>query len=186
MKAPPIAAVTIVLVAFAGCAAPVTDLTGRFQENEFRWAGEPGTAVLRGQAFVRTNAGEVKPCAGLEVYLVPETGYTRAVSVAREEGATNFAPHPPAYQKYRRATIGDAQGNFEFTALPAGTWYVGCNLYWTTNCSLWGCVYSGALLERKVTTKPGEALKVVVTPDTVPREKQDVPAKRCVTFPFWC
>lgn len=62
-----------------GCATPPVDLTRTFNEDDFRWAGVPGTATLTGQAFARTNGGDVRACAGLEIYLVPVTPYNMPV-----------------------------------------------------------------------------------------------------------
>ena len=131
-----------------GCANPPVDLTRTFEEGDFRWAEGPGMATLTGQAFARTNGGEVRACAGLEIYLVPVTPYTKAISKAIQDGNRRFVPHPPAYLKYRRSTLGDVSGGFEFRELPAGQWYVGCQLSIMTSCSGWSCNYDTARIER--------------------------------------
>lgn len=182
---------TLVAVAMlcgtTGCAAPTKDLTAAFDEKEFVWSLSPGTAAVRGQAFAKTYGGDVKPCAGNEIVLVPETTYTREVGIAIQDGYRNITAPPPAYSKYRRTTIGDVMGNFEFTGLPAGSWYVSCRVSWAAACSgLGGCQWTGAWIERKISLKDGEQLKVIVTPDTVPREKPDAPVKKCPSFPWIC
>lgn len=176
----------LLLIVLSGCAQPVKDLTGLFNEQDFQWSSAAGTASLRGQAFARTNSGDVKPCAGLEIYLVPETTYTRSIVIALEDGYRRFAPNPPAFAKYRRATLGDATGGFRFERLPPGKWYVGCDLSWMTSCSGFSCTWTGARIERKVELTAGETLEVVVTPDTVPKERPERPMKKCPNFPWWC
>lgn len=156
---------TAALAALGGCATP-QDFNGLFNEQEFAWSAKEGTAMLRGQAFARTMSGEVKYCAGVEIYLVPVTAYTRAIGAAIQDGKRNFAPSPDAYRRYRRTTVGDGTGNFEFAKLPAGSWYVGCNLVWHVPTN-WGLQQTGAVVERRVDLKEGQTERVVVTPDTM-------------------
>lgn len=150
----------------AGCSSTV-DLSEHFHEEDFAWSTKAGTAKLTGQAFVKTMGGDVKYCAGNEVYLVPGTRYADALTNMPKR-ANSRVKHPEGYAKYRRTTIGDGMGNFEFTNLPAGRWYVGCVVAWVYDAGMYTGT-TGALAEAMVTLAEGESKRVVVTPSTMPQ-----------------
>lgn len=179
----------------AGCATPMKDLSPAFNERDFRWSAKPGTARLTGQAFARTLGGDVKSCAGLPVYLAPVTPYTDAINDALNDGYKNFAPHPPQYGAYVRKSMADVMGGFEFAGLPAGTWYVECDLSYMVASNAYGGQWTGARVSRKVTIADGAVERVVVTPDTVERTgggqgpvpvKPNFPAPKGLDCRLWC
>ena len=182
------AGVVAVLLASGGCAT-THDFSGLFDEREFAWSAKEGAATLQGQAFARTMSGDVKYCAGVEIYLVPVTAYTRAIAAALQDGKRHFAPQPEAYKRYRRTTVGDGMGSFEFNKLPAGSWYVGCDLVWHVPTQL-GLQATGAIVERRVDLKEGQIVRVVVTPDTMsvdaPGTALPASQKRPCANALWC
>jgi len=96
-----------------------------YSEADFApWSGS-GPATLRGQAFLRTVGGDVKTCAGQDVYLVPGNSYDNEAMLSHGHAVLD-----PAAFHYWRKSICDAQGNFTFTGLPARRWYVGATVKW--------------------------------------------------------
>lgn len=107
---------------------------------------------------MRTQGGDVKLGAGCTIDLMPATRHT----ISRFDLAINsafLAPRDPRLQKHVRSTIGDAQGNFSFSGLPAGEYILSCNIHWliTANES------SGGQALARVKVKDGETVKVVLT-----------------------
>lgn len=166
-KAWVLCAAVVAACELSGCAVPMKDLSGAFRESDFSWANAPGTARIVGQAFARTNAGDVKSCAGLPVYLAPATRYTDAINDAMNDGYTRFTQHPREYEKYIRRTVADVVGGFEFAGLPAGAWYVECDLSYMISANGYGGTWTGARVSRRVTVAEGAVEKVMVTPTTV-------------------
>lgn len=174
----------LALVALAGCQSPPYDASPYFNEAEFKWAIQPGTSTLKGQAFVRTNGGDVKACAATEIYLVPQTAYTNEIARAQRAGIVRFADNPVPYARYRRSVIGGANGDFEFTGLPAGRWYVGCYLSWMTTCTGWSCQWAHYHLEEEVTTQERSVTSVLVT--GMANRPAAAPTPKACSTPLWC
>lgn len=143
--------------ALAACVgiAPTQDA---FRESDFVWSAKKGTASVSGQAFLRTVGGEVKFCAGREIVLVPDTPYAEALAAANRDGLRG-QEHPPAYMKYRRTTVGDGFGNFEFRDLPAGKWMVQCLLTWAVS----PYQDTGGFAEARFSLSEGESKRVIAT-----------------------
>jgi hypothetical protein len=62
-----------------GCVKPPpqVEVQAKFDEEEIKRYGEPGTSGVTGQAFLRKQGGGVVTCAGSDVFLVPATPYYR-------------------------------------------------------------------------------------------------------------
>lgn len=93
---------------------------------------KPGTATVTGQAFMTTVGGDVKLCAGQPAFLDPVT----AVSTlwwSRGPKYNVAAPPPtsiPEFKAARRVATCDAQGNFKFDKVPAGSYYLSTFVTW--------------------------------------------------------
>jgi hypothetical protein len=125
---------------------------------------KPGTGAINGQAFMRTRGGEAKTAAGLEVRLFPATPYF----LERYEAwglSGNIQPDiPPEALVFRRVTICDAGGNFDFSKLPQGEYALWCNIKWLVSLGPYGVEnYSGGVVKGKVTVREGETTKVLLT-----------------------
>lgn len=130
-----------------------------FNEADFRPYDWPGTAVIRGHAFVRTESGRKENAAGLNVYLVPLTPYTaeRANIMAAENDP---APPDPRLARYVRTDLADNGGAFEFTGLPAGSYVVYCEIsWWRRHLGASGDYY----VVGRATVADGERKHLVVT-----------------------
>ncbi len=99
--------------------------------------------------------------AGNTVELIPSTPYTRE-RFGYALADFKVDPRHPDMNKYVRTTIADAQGNFEFTNIPAGDYVVACLIQWELPSSFIP-QYTGAQAIKFVTVKDGEEKKIVLT-----------------------
>ncbi|WP_225782643.1 hypothetical protein [Xenophilus sp. Marseille-Q4582] len=165
------------LVGLAGCAAPTrtVDMGGQFDEEAARAALEPGAGKIQGNALLRQVGGGVVTCAGNRVDLHPATGYARkwfAAFFGNEGGGyrsvhetpiIKFVNTSPAFSTLGKAGHCDAQGNFEFTQVKDGDWYVITNVQWNV-MTRYGAEPQGGTLARQVTVKDGQSVRVVLAP----------------------
>ena len=121
---------------YAGCSArqPVRKSTPAFvkMQTEFdyseheRYAKSGGNGIY-GQAFLAQQENGVVTCAGNRVLLLPATSYFREMFwhmiVAGSEPEPPETPYPSLKSMIRRTEC-DAQGNFSFSEIPDGTWFV--------------------------------------------------------------
>lgn len=159
-----IIAAVIALVLAAGCIPP-TVAKRRIAFDELSYAGYDavGTATIKGQAFLKTRGGEVKFAAGGKVYCNPVTSYsTEWYHRGVIDGETLETPDPRA-EKYYRETQADAFGNFEFTSLPAGSYYLAAPIYWEVPFGRYGTDTTGATAGARVKVEAGETKKVILT-----------------------
>jgi hypothetical protein len=170
----------IAFLSLTGCAGfavePRVDLTPTlppFVEAEHQLYAKMGTASIKGEAFLRTRNGGVQKGAGCKVYLIPATVYGQAFwdEFVSRESMLRFVRQPlpavdPKFRELVKTTTADSDGRFEFAAIPAGEYIVGCGI-------IWEVVKYGARMDRphlsptgtlasdKFTLKDGEDKKVV-------------------------
>lgn len=133
-----------------------------FDEAEFTHFADTGTSSVTGQAFLKTRGGEVRLGAGNTVQLIPVTSYTTELRTRVTLEGERVGPVDPRIQKYRRTTVADGNGNFEFHNLPAGEYYLACSITWEVP-SQYGLQQTGGVAYGTVKVGVGEAVKVVVT-----------------------
>ena len=115
----------------AGCIAPAkpTPRTAPFVEAEYHRYTLAGTGILKGQAFLTQRGGGVVKGAGRTVYLEPATSIGNETFNALRFGR-NIEPLDGQPRDFVRSTNADADGNFEFTGVPEGSYFVYCNITW--------------------------------------------------------
>lgn len=142
--------------------------------SEVAWSKARGRNTITGQAILRTRGGDVKSCAGLEASLIPYSPYSAeriAVTYgAGEEGFGGrerrpFTPDPAAYHNTIRRTICDAQGNFRFSNLPDGRYFVLVEVSWD---AVQGGYYpylaqQGGTMMSRVDLRDGEERQLLLT-----------------------
>jgi hypothetical protein len=133
--------------------------TTSFDDSVFDWSIKKGTGSIEGQAFLKTQGGDVKLAAGNEAVLVPVNDYTTELFEAAMLGIFQNLDTDPRYSQYRRVTIVDAQGNFTFSDLPSGEWYVMSTVVW--KAARYGV--EGGVVGKLVLVYPDRATKVIVT-----------------------
>lgn len=118
----------LILLGVVGCAATYVMKTP-FHEQDFADFTQTGTSYISGQAFLTTQGGEVKYGAGRTVRLIPLTKYT--VELDSVDGDSRMRPPPGVnLDQFVRKTIGDGSGNFAFSQVPAGDYFLECPIYW--------------------------------------------------------
>jgi hypothetical protein len=123
-------------LAYAGCSArkpveesapPFVKTQTKFDYSEHEPYAKPGENGITGQAFLSQQGGSVVTCAGKRVLLLPATSYFREVFwhmiIARSEPEPLSNPYPSLKGMIRRTQC-DAEGNFSFSEIPDGTWFI--------------------------------------------------------------
>lgn len=164
---------TLLPVLLAGCATvqPV-GLATTFDPAEVAWFNAPGTNAIRGNAVLRTVGGAIKTCAGLDANLVPVSTYAaerfRKMYGDRDSGllsatsGLSFAATDPRYAAASRTTVCNSEGNFAFSELPDGDYYVTAKVIWGVP-GRYITSYQGGYVMQRVTLKGGETKEIVLT-----------------------
>ncbi|MCL1524579.1 prealbumin-like fold domain-containing protein [Xanthomonas nasturtii] len=149
-------------------------LTTLFSPQEVAWFTTTGMGSVTGQAFFQTRGGQPRTCAGLEVSLQPHSTYGDERLTAIYGNATGgytpalasrvqFTPDDLDYQQVRKTSICDAQGNFSFTGLPAGKYFLVAAVVWTVPGQEFAPPQGGPLM-KSFTLADGETKRVILTP----------------------
>lgn len=144
-----------------GCATTPPPINTQFDEAAFRWSQEKGTAKIVGQAFLKTRAGDVKYGAGNTIRLLPVNDYTTEVRRRGTIAGERILPDP-RMEQYVISAVADGSGNFEFTDVPAGNWYISALITWEVPTSN-GLRKTGGVAYATVTVRDGEVKKAIVT-----------------------
>jgi hypothetical protein len=147
----------VAALALGGCVREYTIQTP-YDPAAAEWSTKDGDATIKGQAFLKTRGGDVKTCAGNKVTLIPSTARQDEIARAIDAGYNKLIGSVPGGGLDWRNTRCDAQGNFVFTKLPAGTWWVEAVVRWEAADSI-----QGGGVREKVTTRPGDTADVIVT-----------------------
>ena len=124
-------------LAYAGCSArqgpgrqvapSFVQMQTKFDYSEHEPYAKSGENGISGQAFLTRQGDSVVTCAGNRVLLLPATSYFREMFwhmiVAGSEPKPPETPYPGLKSMIRRTEC-DAQGNFSFSEIPDGTWFV--------------------------------------------------------------
>jgi len=154
----------VAILALAGCmtSAPTANPKAAFDPADFAPYGKTGTAEVHGQAFLKTKGGAVKVGAGQTVTLIPATDFMKEVRALRDKGYQVPAMTKEvadSINQYCRKTVADAQGNFEFTGVPAGEYLIEVNITWLVTAYR----STGGLVSKLITVKDGEKQKILLT-----------------------
>lgn len=144
----------ILLATPAACAPPASHrLVAVYSAADHAAFMAKGEASIEGQGFIRKANGHLTRCAGGTVYLLPMTPYfaewidafRRGLAVA--DARQLEREHAGAVRKAQC----DVEGNFTFTDLPAGKWYLGTRIIWHAS----GTVQGGTLVREIETPVKG-------------------------------
>jgi hypothetical protein len=148
------------ILLMTGCATIPSPRYAPFEESDLIAYSGSGDSTIIGQAFLKTRGGDVKYGAGNEVVLVPVTPYTQEIHDRVIINNERLEPPDQRYYKYRRTTIADGQGNFEFKNIPAGKYFLSCIIKWEVGGRY--TYTTGGTAHAGVSIKPGETIKVVL------------------------
>jgi hypothetical protein len=120
--------IPVILIALAGCMhrgykheAPV--------DEELNLPTGTAPATIAGDVRVKTRAGELRTASDATVYLVPATPYsTEWFQHYVVKGDKIDGKDPRSFLSTRAALV-DSEGHFEFRSVPAGTYYLVCNVH---------------------------------------------------------
>lgn len=145
-----------------GCASRTVQISRSFQESEFIPYQKQGDGSINGQVFLKTRGGEIKYGAGNTVTLIPDTPYTREIwnYMSRDELLVGIDGR---WLNYVKETTADANGNFEFKNLPAGSYFLKCPVFWEVPNSSYGLTTTGSVVKKSIKLSNGEAIKIVLT-----------------------
>lgn len=152
--------------------APLSDSAFPFSADEVAWAAVGGQNTIVGHAVLRTVGGDAKTCAGLPAQLVPFSRYGEERIKIRygstEKGyfdartARPMQPPKREYEQIIRATICDANGQFKFTNLADGIYFLNSQVTWGVPTRYFTRIEGGGMMLR-VEVKGGETKEVILT-----------------------
>lgn len=159
----------------AGCAtAPSAPahISTPFRAADYAWFSAKGNNTISGNAVMRTVGGEVRTCAAFPVGLVPGGAYTRERMMIvygssdrgyRPAGSrVQFGNDEPQYLALLKEATCDSQGNFTFTDLPDGEYFVIAQVIWGVPMRYHTEAQGGTIMQR-VELRGGETERVVLS-----------------------
>ena len=152
----------VVPLLIVACVKPVA-LKSPFKEPDFSAATE-GTATISGQAFLRTQGGDVKYGAGYVVKFFPATPYFEEwfdnhVVLGLPIAPDDITKIDNLYINYGATTTADSAGNFGPIKVTPGKYLIWCHISWLVT----QYQRSGGYAYAKVTVNDGQNVRVVVT-----------------------
>lgn len=168
------------LTGLAGCVTmqPKTveyKITSEFNSEFARNQIANGSGEINGTAFLRQKGGGVVTCAGGNVYLFPVTDYASdrvfhlygGVPSINNVVSQNmrtvqnrkplFVPDPPEYKEYSKTTKCDANGEFKFSQVKDGEYFINTSVVWQVQ------TYQGGLLLARTKVENGKSPRIIMT-----------------------
>ena len=155
----------VAAVTLSAC-VPATPRISRmpFPEQEYKALPKVGTAIVRGQAFLKTRGGDVKTAAGSEVFLNPVTSYS--LEWYELSYLTNRLANAadPRLWEYVPKQIADGSGRFTFKNVAPGEYFVTSKITWEAATGYQGALQlQGGVVSKRVSVKDGDDIEVIVT-----------------------
>jgi len=120
-----------VLLLLAACEQKIIRPTVPFDQVEIERALKPGNYTISGQAFAKTQSGNVKYGAGNTITLLPLTAYIKQVfALQGQKDAFTHVEVDKRILDYARKTTADAEGRFKFSNLSPGEYYIETTISW--------------------------------------------------------
>lgn len=156
------------LVVLTGCAATTRPIIQRipFPVEEYAILPIKGTAIVKGQAFLKTRGGDVKTAAGNEVLLNPVTSYSNQWYEQHYLRGNNLDPGEAdkRLRNYIQKTTADAEGRFIFKDVPKGNYYLTTTVIWEAPTGYGGSLMpQGGLVVKEISINDGEELNIILT-----------------------
>lgn len=169
-----------VLLGLSGCVTMQPEviqykITSTFDSEFAKNQIANGLGEINGTAFLRQQGGGVVTCAAQDVHLIPITDYTvdrvsqlyggaPALNQVASQNIQNmrkrypvFIPDPPEYKEYSRITKCDANGEFQFTQVKDGEYYINTSVFWKVQ------TYQGGTLITRVKVENGKVPRIIMT-----------------------
>lgn len=144
------------------CAQQPLALESRFNADEVSWILEPGTATLRGSAYLKLADGSYRGCGDFHVELLPSAAYAderiyltygnnSEGQILMAENPPKFTPDAEQYHELNLSTECDDKHRFIFHDVPAGEYYLIAFIIWSEGEAL-----AGGGVMQKVSIAEGE------------------------------
>lgn len=136
----------------------------KFPEHGYKGLEKSGTAIVKGQAFLKTRGGDVKLAAGNEIFLNPVTSYSNEwYEKAYIQGKPLADPDPRLWD-YVVKTVADGNGRFSFKNVPAGQYYVTTVITWEAATGYRGSLQvQGGAVTKRIAVKDGDEIELILT-----------------------
>jgi hypothetical protein len=123
--------VTLLILLVSGCEQTILKPTVPFNPQEMKNALRAGNSAIVGQAFAKTQGGDVKYGAGNTILLIPLTSYVeQALVLNNKAGAFTKVDLDPRIVDYSKSVVADGTGHFKFTHLAPGRYYIETDIKW--------------------------------------------------------
>lgn len=161
--------VSMLALVLAGCAIPMNQPPPPlprmpFPEAEYQALPKVGTAVVKGQAFLKTRGGDVKVAAGNEVLLNPVTSYSLEWYEKSYLPNRRLEDPDPRLSQFTSKQTADGSGRFTFKNVPAGEYFVTTIIRWEAPTGYQGALQlQGGAVTKRVKISDGEEIEVVIT-----------------------
>lgn len=133
-----------------------------FPVEEYAQLQKLGTGKVTGQVFMKTVGGEVRFGAGSDVYLFPATSYSDFWYQTNYVSQKPIAPPDSRQMQYTQIVQADGNGNFEFSNIPPGRYYISSTVIWQAPTQ-WGLTNQGGWVAKSATVSNGATARVILT-----------------------
>lgn len=135
-----------------------------FPENEYAKLQNEGSAIIKGQAFLKTRGGDVKLAAGEQIVLNPVTSYSNQWYEENYLKQNFMSPADSRLWQYVKKTTADGSGHFKFKNVPPGEYYVTTKVMWEAATGYQGSLqFQGGWLTKKVHISNGQEVEIILT-----------------------
>ena len=122
-------------LAFAACALSSCVVTQKvpFNEADFQRSHGAGSGVVTGHAYIEMKDKSINVGSQSEVILYPVNPYTTEIITREYVHGENLAPPDSRISRYISTTSADDNGNFVFTGVAPGDYYVASRVHWVNH-----------------------------------------------------
>jgi len=174
--APALSLLVLLTVAVQGTLAPkalagdAVKIDSEFKADEVKFVKQPGTSTVTGKAFLKLADGTYKDCAGFNIELLPVAAYSNERitktygnnqhgQILLEQNPPKFTPDVPEYHEMLLKGSCDQRGEFRFSKVPAGDYFVMAFIIWETSTTPPRKTGGGVM--KRITVPAGSAVKVL-------------------------
>jgi len=160
-----------ICAAVAVAAEPVK-VDSPFNIDEVKFVKQVGNSTVTGQAFLKLADGTYKDCAGFKVELLPVAAYSnerikktygnnQQGQILMEQNPPQFTPDVPEYHEMLLEGACDQRGEFNFSNVPAGDYFVIALIIWDDTSSASPRKTGGGMMKR-IQVAPDSQVKVLL------------------------
>jgi hypothetical protein len=135
-----------------------------FPEQEYQNLAKSGSAVVKGQAFLKTRGGDVKVAAGNQILLNPVTSYSNEWYEKSYIQGQPLVEPDSRLMTYVIKTVADGSGRFLFKNVPPGEYFVTTVITWEAATGYKGALQvQGGTVTKRIKVNDGDEVDVIVT-----------------------